>query len=154
MKYFLLMLALLIVIYGIKKVIMFIFVAGAIIIGLPVFVLTAVILYLVFNKKVKFYKYTNYNFNQNGRGENYKWDERFANGKYQEDISLYYKELGVAEESSDEEIKKAHRNMVKKHHPDIYAHRGEEERKASEIKLKKINEAYEKIKKYRENNVK
>lgn len=154
MRYFLLMLALLIIIYGIKKVLMVTLIAGAIIIGLPVLLLTGAILYLMFNKKVKFYKYTNYNFNQNSNRYNYNWDERFGNRKYQEDVSVYYRELGVVEESSDEEIKKAHRNMVKRYHPDIHAHKGEYELKESEIKLKKINEAYEKIKKHRESTVK
>lgn len=155
MRYFLLMLGLLIIIYGIKKVLMVTLIAGAIIIGVPVLLLTGAILYLMFNKKVKFYKYTNNNFNQNSNRYNYNWDERFGTGmKYQEDVSVYYRELGVVEDSSEEEIKKAHRNMVKRYHPDIHAHKGEEELKESEIKLKKINEAYEKIKKHRENNVK
>ena len=44
---------------------------------------------------------------------------------------------------------KAHRDMVKKYHPDIHAYKGEEERKINEIKLKKINEAYDRIRKLR-----
>lgn len=49
----------------------------------------------------------------------------------------YYEELGVAKESTPEEIKKAYRKLALKHHPD----RNEGD-KAAEEKFKKISEAY------------
>jgi molecular chaperone DnaJ len=50
----------------------------------------------------------------------------------------YYKILGVAENSSDVELKKAYRALAKKHHPD--RNQGD---KAAEAKFKEISEAYD-----------
>lgn len=50
----------------------------------------------------------------------------------------YYDVLGVSKNASDDEIKKAHRKLAKKHHPDL--NQGNEE--AAE-KFKELNEAYE-----------
>jgi molecular chaperone DnaJ len=50
----------------------------------------------------------------------------------------YYKVLGVSQEASAEEIRKAYRRLAKKHHPD--RHRGS---KASEEKFKEITEAHQ-----------
>ena len=60
-----------------------------------------------------------------------------------------YKILEISKDASDDEIKKAFRDMAKKYHPDRVSHLGEEYRKAAEEKFKKVNEAYEKIKKER-----
>ena len=60
-----------------------------------------------------------------------------------------YKVLEVERSASVEEIKKAYRNMAIKYHPDKVGHLGEDIRKASEEKIKRVNEAYEKIKKER-----
>lgn len=60
-----------------------------------------------------------------------------------------YKILEVEEHASDDEIKKAYRRMAMKYHPDKVSHLGEDVRKTAEEKFKKINEAYEKIKKKR-----
>ncbi len=49
----------------------------------------------------------------------------------------YYEVLGLQKGASDDEIKKAYRQMAKKYHPDINKEPGAEE------KFKEINEAYE-----------
>ncbi len=60
-----------------------------------------------------------------------------------------YKILEIEKRSTDEEVKKAYRRMAVKYHPDKVSHLGEEFRKSAEEKFKKVNEAYEKIKKER-----
>ncbi|HHW30103.1 MAG TPA: J domain-containing protein [Clostridiaceae bacterium] len=52
-----------------------------------------------------------------------------------------YEVLGVREGASEEEIKKAYRELVKKYHPDQY--RGNPLEKLAEEKLREINEAYD-----------
>jgi len=60
-----------------------------------------------------------------------------------------YKILEIDRNVSDEEFKKAYRTMAKKYHPDKVAYLGEEFRKTADEKFKKVNEAYEQIKKER-----
>ena len=60
-----------------------------------------------------------------------------------------YKILGVDPNASDEDVKKAYREMAKKNHPDLVSNLGEEVRQAAEKKFQRINEAYETIKKQR-----
>jgi DnaJ like chaperone protein len=66
-----------------------------------------------------------------------------------DNIDSCYKVLEVERSATNEEIKKAYRNMAVKYHPDKLNHLGEDIRNASEEKFKKVNEAYEKIKKER-----
>ena len=60
-----------------------------------------------------------------------------------------YKILGIDPSASDEEVKKAYREMAKKNHPDLVSNLGEEVRQAAEKKFQEINAAYETIKKQR-----
>ncbi len=60
-----------------------------------------------------------------------------------------YKILGVDANATDEEVKKAYREMAKKNHPDLVSNLGEEVREAAEKKFQEINAAYESIKKQR-----
>ena len=60
-----------------------------------------------------------------------------------------YKILGVEPKASDEEVKKAYREMAKKNHPDLVSNLGEEVRQAAEKKFQEVNAAYETIKKQR-----
>jgi DnaJ like chaperone protein len=60
-----------------------------------------------------------------------------------------YKILGIEPSASEEEIKKTFRSLAIKYHPDKVSYLGEDFRKSAEEKFRKINEAYEKIKKER-----
>ena len=65
------------------------------------------------------------------------------------DTANSYKILEITKEATDDEVKKAYRKMVKKHHPDKVRHLGEEYQKGAEEKFRKIQQAYEKIQKER-----
>ena len=58
-----------------------------------------------------------------------------------------YKVLGVARDATDEEIKKAYRNLARKYHPDNYVNNPLAD--LVEEKMKEINEAYDTIQKQR-----
>ena len=60
-----------------------------------------------------------------------------------------YKILEIERTASDDKVKTAYRRMAMKYHPDKVSHLGEDYRKSAEEKFKKVNEAYEKIKKER-----
>jgi DnaJ like chaperone protein len=60
-----------------------------------------------------------------------------------------YKILGVDVNASDEEVKRAYREMAKKNHPDLVSNLGDEVRQAAEKKFQEINAAYETIKRQR-----
>ena len=60
-----------------------------------------------------------------------------------------YKILEIDPSASNEDVKKAYRKMAMKYHPDKVSHLGEDFRKTADDKFKKVNEAYEKIKKER-----
>jgi len=58
-----------------------------------------------------------------------------------------YKVLGVSRDASDDEIKKAYRDLARKYHPDNYADNPLSD--LVEEKMKEINEAYDTIQKTR-----
>ena len=66
-----------------------------------------------------------------------------------EETESAYKILEISKNASDEEVKRAYRDMAIKYHPDKVSHLGEEIKRSAEEKIKKVNEAYDKIKKER-----
>lgn len=66
-----------------------------------------------------------------------------------ENTESAYQILEISRSASIEEIKKAYREMAIKYHPDKVGHLGEDVKKSAEEKIKKVNEAYDKIKKER-----
>ena len=67
----------------------------------------------------------------------------------------FYKVLGVAEDASDADIKKAYRKLARKYHPDQHPGDAEAERKFKEVAEaydvlsdKKDREEYDQIRKY------
>jgi DnaJ like chaperone protein len=63
-----------------------------------------------------------------------------------------YSVLEIDSRASNEEIKKAYRQLALKNHPDKVAYLGEEIRKKAQEKFQKISEAYEAIRKERKMN--
>nr|WP_321410136.1 TerB family tellurite resistance protein [uncultured Carboxylicivirga sp.] len=70
-------------------------------------------------------------------------------GTYGTDLKSLYKVLEIDESASNEDVKKAYRKMAVRFHPDKVAHLGDDIKKSAEEKFKKVNEAYEKIRKER-----
>lgn len=65
------------------------------------------------------------------------------------DTNSAYQILEVSHKSTNDEIKKAYRELAKKYHPDKVSHLGVEIKKAAEIKISALNAAYDAIKKER-----
>lgn len=60
-----------------------------------------------------------------------------------------YRVLEIEQGATDEEVKKAYRRMVMKHHPDKVLDLGEEFQKAAAEKFRKVQDAYERIRRDR-----
>jgi DnaJ like chaperone protein len=76
-------------------------------------------------------------------------DQASLMAMFAKDRESAYRILEVDSSASDEELKKAYRRMAAKYHPDKVAQLGEEAMKAAEDKFRKVQEAYEEIKKQR-----
>ncbi len=76
-------------------------------------------------------------------------DRDSIHAMYFRDADADYKILEIDKNATDEEIKKAYRKMAVKYHPDKVDGLGEEVKKSAEEKFKKLQEAYENIKKAR-----
>jgi DnaJ like chaperone protein len=66
-----------------------------------------------------------------------------------ESTEAAYKILEITKDATDDEVKKAYRTMAKKYHPDKVAYLGEDVKKAANEKFRKVNDAYESIKRER-----
>ena len=67
---------------------------------------------------------------------------------YPEPVSAY-EVLGISTDATEDEVKTAYRKLAMRHHPDRVASQGQDAQKKAEMEFRKINEAYESIKKYR-----
>jgi DnaJ like chaperone protein len=65
------------------------------------------------------------------------------------EINSAYKILELEPDATNDEIKKAYREMAFKYHPDKVSHLGEDVHKAAEEKFQKVTAAYDQIKKKR-----
>lgn len=63
--------------------------------------------------------------------------------------SEHYRELGVDEDASDEEVERAYRRLIAQYHPDKLSGAAEEQRKQAEQRASAINRAYDAIQKQR-----
>ena len=68
---------------------------------------------------------------------------------YRQQADSAYKVLGIEPNATDDEVRKAYKRMALKYHPDKVATLGEDVQKAAEEKFKKVQQAYEQIKKER-----
>jgi DnaJ like chaperone protein len=68
---------------------------------------------------------------------------------FYDSVDSAYKILEIDKSASDAEVKKAHRRLVKKHHPDKLQHLGSEHLKGAQEKFQQIQKAYETIQKER-----
>ena len=66
-----------------------------------------------------------------------------------EETDWAYSVLEIEKNCTNDEVKKAYRKMAMKYHPDKVSTLGEEVKKAATEKFRKLNDAYEKIKKER-----
>ena len=76
-------------------------------------------------------------------------DQHSIRNMFVPDTDNAYKILGVSKNASIDEIKKTYRKLATEYHPDKVSYLGEDFRKNAEEKFRKINEAYEMIKKER-----
>jgi DnaJ like chaperone protein len=65
------------------------------------------------------------------------------------DVNSDYKVLGIESNATEDDVKKAYRQMAIRYHPDKVAAMGDEYQKGAQEKFQKIQEAYENIKKQR-----
>lgn len=56
-----------------------------------------------------------------------------------------YKVLGISPSATDEEVRKAYRELVRKNHPDRVTTLGEDIREAAKVRMQEINDAKERI---------
>lgn len=62
-----------------------------------------------------------------------------------DELLQYYELLGITPSASESEIKSAYRKLIHKYHPDNFGHLDPVAKELAEEKVKKLNEAYEKL---------
>ncbi len=76
-------------------------------------------------------------------------DANSIRATFYDDLESAYQALEISANATDEEVKKAYKKMAVKYHPDKVSNMGEEVQKSATEKFKKINEAFDRIKKQR-----
>lgn len=76
-------------------------------------------------------------------------DFESVKGMFYRSVDSDFKVLGIEQNATDDEIKKAYRMMAIRYHPDKVAQMGEEYQKGAKEKFQKVQEAYENLKKVR-----
>lgn len=76
-------------------------------------------------------------------------DAQSIKATFYDDLDSAYTVLEISPSATDDEVRKAYKKMAVKYHPDKVSHLGEDVQRSATEKFKKINEAYEKIKKQR-----
>lgn len=97
------------------------------------------------------YNSIKYSFNRQGQDQ-YGYQEQYFSSQPTNLVKKYCEILGVSEDASMNEIKKAYRKLVKEYHPDKLASESmpEEYKEFANKKIIEINEAYEYLKKLKE----
>lgn len=72
-----------------------------------------------------------------------------AKAMFVKNVNWAYDVLEITSSATDEEVKKAYREMAKKHHPDKVGHLGDDIHRSATEKFQKVSTAYEEIKKQR-----
>lgn len=76
-------------------------------------------------------------------------EQKSIKNMFIESVESAYRILGVESDATNDELKKAYRRLAVEYHPDKVSYLGEDFRKSAEEKFRKINDAYESIKKER-----
>ena len=88
-------------------------------------------------------------------GSNYGWSNAnqgwssAREAKTNDDADWAYTILEISRDASDEEVKRAYRRMAMKFHPDKVSSLGPEAQRVATEKFRKVQEAYEYIKRMR-----
>ena len=77
------------------------------------------------------------------------YDFESIKAMFYKDANQAYKILEIEKSASDDEVKKAYRNMAKKYHPDKVVTENEAIKRGAEEKFKEVQKAYETIQKER-----
>nr|MCU0364012.1 molecular chaperone DjiA [Bacteroidales bacterium] len=76
-------------------------------------------------------------------------DFRSIKNMFVPETDSLYRILEIERSATNDEVKKAYRKMAMKYHPDKVTHLGEDFRRTADEKFRKVNEAYEIIKRER-----
>jgi DnaJ like chaperone protein len=91
-----------------------------------------------------------YSYANNGNNGGYSSGGSGNTGGYRSHtLDSDYQILEISPDATDDEVKKAYRNLAKKYHPDRVAHLGDDMRKAAEEKFSRLSQAYDNIRKSR-----